>query len=274
MCSAIASTLVLYLCVYSACVLNLRGRLQLGPSHSMSRPHRPIAWHSVVSHPAGSAFERWFHTQLMSHGTSGAASGAVAAASGLFEPMLKLLHNSTFADVTACGQVISTLGHAYACWWMWLMVRLLWFELTFDLLFYCSHRAVHAVPYLYRVHKLHHAHTYDVRLLSTLQMGPADVIITHTLPVLGALWLVPVAPGAELACIKAYLLFQELYGHAGVEHRGRCFGPAPFLVRALGIELSARDHRTHHIRGGVNFSKRFSLWDKAFGTWDGTERPA
>ena len=51
---------------------------------------------------------------------------------------------------------------------------------------------------MYRlVHKLHHAHTHDVRLLSALQMGPLDVLLTHTLPVLGALAIIPLAPGFE-----------------------------------------------------------------------------
>ena len=34
---------------------------------------------------------------------------------------------------------------------------------------------------------------------------------------------------------KTYLLFQEFYGHAGVENRGRNFGPAPWLAHALDV---------------------------------------
>ena len=66
------------------------------------------------------------------------------------------------------------------------------FELTFDGLFYLAHRLVHAHPKLYAaVHKLHHRHTHNLSLLSSLQMSGADVLITHTLPVLGALAVVP-----------------------------------------------------------------------------------
>ncbi|KOO30133.1 hypothetical protein Ctob_012091 [Chrysochromulina tobinii] len=159
-------------------------------------------------------------------------------------------------------------------WWLELMTRLLIFEVLFDGVFYVAHRLVHSVPSVYvAVHKLHHAHTHDVRLLSSLQMTAADVALTHTLPVLAALALVPLAPGLELSLAKTYLLFQELYGHAGVEHKGRCFGPAPFLMRALGIELCAADHRRHHIKASVNFSKRLALWDKLLGTWDSGRLP-
>ena len=58
------------------------------------------------------------------------------------------------------------------------------------------------------VHKLHHAHTHELRLLSALQMGAADVVLTHTLPVLGALALVRMSAGVELSLAKTYLLFQ------------------------------------------------------------------
>ena len=85
---------------------------------------------------------------------------------------------------------------------------------------------------------------------------------------LGALAMVPMASGLEVCIAKTYLLFQELYGHAGVAHRGRNFGPAPFLVHALGIELRAEDHQRHHIKASCNFSKRFSFFDQLLGTWD------
>lgn len=146
--------------------------------------------------------------------------------------------------------------------------RLLVFEITFDGFFYLAHRAVHAHPLIYRyVHKLHHRHTHDVRLLSSLQMSAPDVLLTHTLPVLAALRLVPLHSGLEFCVAKAYLLFQEFYGHAGVVHKGRNFGPAPFLAQLVGCELRAVDHQRHHIQASCNFGKRFSLFDRLCGTW-------
>lgn len=60
---------------------------------------------------------------------------------------------------------------------------------------------------------------------------------------------------------------QEFYGHAGVTHKGRNFGPAPFVPRLLGWELHAADHQRHHIQASCNFSKRFNVFDRLFGTW-------
>jgi len=102
-------------------------------------------------------------------------------------------------------------------------------------------------------------------------MGPADVLITHTIPVLLALSIVPLEPGFNYTLGKTYLLFQELYGHAGVSHKGRNFGLVPWLPSALGFELKSEDHQLHHIKANVNYSKRFSFMDKLFGTWSAPE---
>ena len=111
-------------------------------------------------------------------------------------------------------------------------------------------------------------------MLSSLQMSAADVLLTHTLPLLAALAVVPLAPGIEMSLAKVYLLFQEFYGHAGVEHRGKNFGIAPWLTRVLGIELRAEDHQRHHMQADVNFSKRFSLFDRLFSTWSDSSADA
>ena len=260
--SALGSTLVLYAIVFSACAFNLRGRRVLSP-HKAGSHSSPIAWYSVLAHPLGSAFERYAHSAM--------ARASTMELMPLSSPMHGIANGTTTNWAAAVGPA-STMFDG-TLWWLELMSRLLVFEVLFDGVFYVAHRLVHSVPSVYvAVHKLHHAHTHDVRLLSSLQMTAADVVLTHTLPVLAALALVPLAPGLELSLAKTYLLFQELYGHAGVEHKGRCFGPAPFLMRALGIELCAADHRRHHIKASVNFSKRLALWDKLLGTWDSGEQ--
>lgn len=244
--SAAAATLTLYVLVFAATAINLRGRAR---AMRWTAPSAPIALASILSHPVGSCLERLLHERHLAPVSVVDGTGAAVAAAAANGAPLALIV-------------------AAAVWWLWLAARLLLFEVAFDGLFYVAHRAVHAHPLAYRlIHKLHHRHTHDVRLLSSLQMNSLDVIVTHTLPVLGALWLVPIVSGLEFCVIKTYLLFQELYGHAGVEHKGRNFGPAPFLIQLLDLELHACDHQRHHIQASVNFSKRFNLWDRVGGTW-------
>jgi len=257
--AAAAGTAATYVLVFAAATINLRGR-----KRAMRSPRRAaaIAFSSLVSHPIGSCIERIMHERYLAAppAVQPAAMPSFNASVGLglgMEPWTSMLLPAPLE-----------LAAGVLCWCALFALRLLAFELTFDGLFYVAHRGVHAHPLVYqRVHKLHHAHTHDVHLLSSLQMTAADVLLTHTLPMLGALRLVPIAPGLELAIAKTYLLFQELYGHAGVAHRGRNFGPAPFVPLLLEIELRAEDHQRHHINAACNFSKRFSLFDRLLGTW-------
>jgi sterol desaturase/sphingolipid hydroxylase (fatty acid hydroxylase superfamily) len=237
--SSLASTALLYTLVFYACWMNLRGRPRVIASGAAAAASS-VAWTSIIWHPIGSAFERGMERIW-----------------GI--PSVRASFSAT---------MLAGLG-----------AHLFVFELIFDLAFYLAHRGVHASPLIYRVvHKLHHSHTHDVSLISGLQMGPLDVVLTHTVPVLFALWAMkqldmPIHAGIEFSIAKTYLLFQELYGHAGVAHRGKNFGPAPWLPALLGFELRAEDHQRHHIQATCNFAKRFSIFDKLFGTWQSSKTP-
>ena len=165
--SAALGTAVLYALVYRICASNLQDRRPIFAERRL--PAIPLM--ALIWHPLGAMLER------MLHGSGSCAPSAVAAVSELLPGWL--------------------LPRAFN-WYGGLVLRLLAFELTYDFFFYWAHRAAHAHPLVYRVvHKLHHAHTHDVRILSALQMGPLDVLFTHTLPVLGALAIIPLAPGFE-----------------------------------------------------------------------------
>ena len=164
--SAALGTAALYALVYRVCAANLLGRRRIFTKSRL--PAIPLM--ALIWHPLGTMLER------MLHGNGSHAPSAVAVSELLPGWLLPGAFN----------------------WYGGLVLRLLAFELTYDFLFYWAHRMAHAHPLVYRlVHKLHHAHTHDVRLLSALQMGPLDVLLTHTLPVLGALAIIPLAPGFE-----------------------------------------------------------------------------
>ena len=191
--SALSSTLVLYVLVFSACALNLRGRPQRfveSPSkRSPSRASRPIAWLSIVSHPLGCAFERYAHAFLVASSVASVAlPGQWEEPAAVIEPNATTLLSAAPWPIGAAlnlsegpgegraafdgslATLITALVAAVA-WWVCFAARLLVFEVVYDGFFYIAHRAVHALPSLYvAVHKLHHAHTHDVRLLSSLQV--------------------------------------------------------------------------------------------------------
>lgn len=130
--AAAAGTAVLYGLVFAAAAINLRGRRRAIERHASKVDlAAPIAFSSVIAHPIGSAFERLMHQRYMAGPTSAQTMGAAAASTS------SLSGSSTWllAMLLECSS-----------WWLWLVLRLLAFELVFDGLFYCAHRLVHAGP--------------------------------------------------------------------------------------------------------------------------------
>ena len=138
------------------------------------------------------------------------------------------------------------------------------YELVFDLGHYATHRLLHTVPFLYRhIHKSHHTHTV-INANTTYHHSPQDLVITNLLPIILASALIPVTP-FTLTAIFWYKTAVEMSGHTG-KHTSGSFIQCIYLPEALGISLYARDHALHHLHPTVNFSKRFALWDRVFGT--------
>jgi sterol desaturase/sphingolipid hydroxylase (fatty acid hydroxylase superfamily) len=147
-------------------------------------------------------------------------------------------------------------------------------EVLFDFAHYWMHRAAHWNRTLYRwVHKKHHRDPHP-SAMSTFCMTPQDVLLTYSVPLVFCLAIVPME-GWDFELFISYLLFQEICGHIGKRMAPTSsFVQCVWIPKALGrIELYTEDHDRHHTQPRCNFSKRFSLWDKLFGTYRGTSRP-
>jgi sterol desaturase/sphingolipid hydroxylase (fatty acid hydroxylase superfamily) len=146
------------------------------------------------------------------------------------------------------------------------------YELVFDLLHYWAHRALHHSPALYALHKSHHRFLHPSPL-STFQQDPADLLVSNVAPSLAALALLGRAglrfDPLEFSVLESYKAFVEIAGHAGIETHATSFPQCQALPKALGIALRTNDHDLHHSQPTrpCNFSKRFVLWDKVFGTY-------
>ena len=69
---------------------------------------------------------------------------------------------------------------------------------------------------------------------------------------------------ASLYIVKIYL---ELCGHSGKDiPKTGSFVQCVWLPRLLGISLYTQDHDAPHRFSNGNFGKRFTLWDRVFGT--------
>lgn len=140
------------------------------------------------------------------------------------------------------------------------------FEIVFDFFHYCFHRLCHTNKLLYKhVHSHHHADS-RITVYTTFCQHPIDLLLTNIIPVICTSYIVP---------INHYYLFiffwcksfLEISGHLGKDINGLSFPQFIWLPKFFNICLKAKHHNFHHIMPLKNFAKRFTLWDKVFGTF-------
>jgi len=146
------------------------------------------------------------------------------------------------------------------------------FELLFDFFHYWSHIILHSNKYLYQlIHKHHHKFSHPIPLI-TFYQHPLDLIISNSIPsflsffIINKLFRINISE-LLFKLIMTYKSFIEISGHCGKETKTSSFPQCIWLPRYLNIELYAKNHDLHHTSNNCNYSKRFSIWDKCFGTY-------
>ena len=140
------------------------------------------------------------------------------------------------------------------------------YELLLDLCHYSAHRALHSVPSLYKyVHKKHHSEHY-IQVYTSFNHTMLDYFLTNTIPLVITSYIVPMSP--RMFTIQfCYKVLVEFGGHSGKVNKAGSFPQCIWIPQFFNIALTNVDHNEHHINPMVNFSKRFSIWDKLFGTY-------
>lgn len=146
------------------------------------------------------------------------------------------------------------------------------FEIIFDLFHYWTHRMIHEIPYLYKnIHKIHHTYQYPNVFIAYYQ-HPIDLVITNLFPTFISFWIMKKyiydISYLQWTWINTYKTYIEICGHSGKDIAKKSgFPQCMWLPKLLQMELYAKDHDRHHSRNNCNYSKRFKLWDKIFGTY-------
>lgn len=143
------------------------------------------------------------------------------------------------------------------------------FELVFDFFHYWTHRMLHSNKFLYtHIHKKHHKFNYTIPIL-TFYHHPIDLVITNSIPQIITLFIFPSISLFQYNVILSYKTFIEISGHSGKKlHPIGSFSQFIWLPRFFNISLYTEDHALHHSSNFCNYSKRFSLWDKQFETYN------
>ena len=138
-----------------------------------------------------------------------------------------------------------------------------------SLISYAIHVAMHRVPVLWRVHRVHHADT-ALDVSTTVRFHPLEFVISTPLVFAGI-----VALGSSPAARIVYDLFDAvmaIFTHANIRL------PAP-VERVLRLVLVTPDmHRVHHSawqpETDSNYGATLSWWDRVFGTYRMPDEPA
>ncbi|MEO8302115.1 MAG: sterol desaturase family protein [Rhizomicrobium sp.] len=129
-----------------------------------------------------------------------------------------------------------------------------------DFFGYWTHRLMHKIPLLWRLHALHHSDN-DLDVTTTIRHHPAEAVVQALFDAALAL--------AFGFSPQAVLLYGGLALVVQTFHHGNVMLPA--RLRPLSRWLITPDlHRLHHSRAyaenNSNFGNLIPLWDKLFGT--------
>lgn len=134
--------------------------------------------------------------------------------------------------------------------------------IALDLIIYFQHVLFHAIPLLWRFHKVHHA-DLDYDLTTGLRFHPVEILLSMLIKFLAIIILGP--------SVIAVIVFEVLLNATAVFNHGNIHLPKR-LDSALRLLIVTPDmHRVHHstIKKETNSNYGFNLscWDKFFGTY-------
>ncbi len=131
-----------------------------------------------------------------------------------------------------------------------------------DLAIYLQHVLFHAVPILWRVHRMHHA-DIDVDVTTGARFHPVEIFLSMCLK-LASISALGASPLAVLL-FEALLNVGSMFNHANLRLPPGC-------DRMLRLVVVTPDmHRVHHsasgAESGTNFGFTFPWWDHLCGTY-------
>ena len=134
--------------------------------------------------------------------------------------------------------------------------------LVLDLLVYGVHRWMHAVPFLWRLHALHHSDP-DFDVTTSVRQHPGEYMLTSAV-----YWIAVIVLGIPAIVMLTHGLSQ--FATAAITH-GNIRLPE-WLERLLQpvvitVDLHVIHHSVVYEEANVNFGAVLSIWDRIFGTY-------
>lgn len=134
--------------------------------------------------------------------------------------------------------------------------------LALDLAIYFQHRIFHAVPWLWRLHRMHHA-DLEFDVTTGLRFHPLEILLSMAIKM--AVVVIIGAPALAVVVFEVLLNATSLFNHGNIRLPQR-------VDRWLRLLLVTPDmHRVHHSaiqrETDSNFGFSVPWWDRLFGTY-------
>ncbi len=167
--------------------------------------------------------------------------------------------------VAALGMAASASAHNWGVlnifpipFWLSVLVAII----AMDFVIWMQHVMVHAVPALWRVHRVHHA-DLDYDLTTGARFHPIEIVLSMVIKLATIMVLGP--PLLAVIVFEVILNGMSMFNHANVRL-------PPVLDRLLRWAVVTPDmHRVHHSveddEANSNFGFNLSVWDRLFGTY-------
>lgn len=131
-----------------------------------------------------------------------------------------------------------------------------------DLAIYLQHLLFHAVPALWRLHRVHHADP-DFDVTTGLRFHPVEILLSMLIKTVAIFAFGP--PVLAVLIFEVVLNAAAVFNHANVRLPAR----AEPIVRWLLVTPDM--HRVHHSKDAretnSNYGFNLSIWDRLFGTY-------
>jgi sterol desaturase/sphingolipid hydroxylase (fatty acid hydroxylase superfamily) len=131
-----------------------------------------------------------------------------------------------------------------------------------DLAIYFQHVLFHAVPLLWRLHRMHHA-DLDIDVSTGLRFHPVEILLSTVIK-----FTVVMALGAPAIAV---LVFEILLNATSVFNHSNVYIPDGFDRLLRWFVVTPDMHRVHHSivsrETNSNFGFNLPWWDRSFGTY-------
>ena len=142
-----------------------------------------------------------------------------------------------------------------------------WSEILFalvllDLAIYWQHKMLHAVPLLWRIHRMHHT-DIDFDVSTGVRFHPIEIILSMCIKI----FVIALLGAAPLATV----VFEIVLSGSAIFSHGNILIPRRFEIMLRRFLVTPDMHRIHHsieeVETNSNFGFCLSWWDRIFATY-------